>query len=81
MYARISEDWEGAGLGVGRQLGDQCSLFTRLGLCLVGVYADNDLSVFRGKPRPDYLAMLADLDVCRARVVTAWDTDWLDRNP
>jgi hypothetical protein len=50
MYARISEDREGAGLGVQRQLGDQCTLFTQLGLRLAGVYADNDLSAFTGKP-------------------------------
>jgi site-specific DNA recombinase len=81
MYGRISEDREGAGLGVERQLDDQCSLFTQLGLRLVGVYADNDLSAFTGKPRPDYLAMLAELDAGRARVVTAWHTDRLHRTP
>jgi site-specific DNA recombinase len=81
MYARISEDREGAGLGVERQLSDQCSLFAQLGLHLLGVYADNDLSAFTGKPRPDYLAMLADLDAGRARVVTTWHTDRLHRTP
>jgi site-specific DNA recombinase len=81
MYARISQDREGAGLGVDRQLGDQCSLFTQLRLRLAGVYADNDLSAFTGKPRPDYLAMLTDLDAGRARVVTAWHTDRLHRTP
>ncbi|MBV8542171.1 MAG: recombinase family protein [Pseudonocardiales bacterium] len=81
MYARISEDREGAGLGVERQLEDQCVLFGQLGLRLAGVYADNDLSAFTGKPRPDYLAMLADLDAGRARVVTAWHTDRLHRTP
>ena len=45
------------------------------------MYADNDLSAFTGKPRPDYLAMLADLDAGRARVVTAWHTDRLHRSP
>ncbi|MGH3830956.1 MAG: recombinase family protein [Pseudonocardiaceae bacterium] len=81
MYARISEDREGAGLGVERQLGDQCALYTQLGLRLAGVYIDNDLSAFTGKPRPDYLAMLTDLDAGRARVVTAWHTDRLHRTP
>src|ERR687893_2517674 len=81
MYARISEDREGAGLGVERQLEDQCALFDQLGLRLMGMYADNDLSAFTGKPRPDYLAMLADLDAGRARVVTAWHTDRLHRTP
>ena len=72
---------EGAGLGVERQLEDQCALFAQLGLRLAGVYADNDLSAFTGKPRPDYLAMLTDLDAGRARVVTAWHTDRLHRTP
>jgi site-specific DNA recombinase len=81
MYARISEDREGAGLGVERQLEDQCALFAQLGLCLTGVYVDNDLSAFTGKPRPDYLAMLAALDAGRARVVTSWHTDRLHRTP
>jgi hypothetical protein len=81
MYAQISEDREGAGLGVERQLEDQCALFGQLGLRLAGVYADNDLSAFTGKPRSDYLAMLADLDAGRARVVTAWHTDRLHRSP
>jgi site-specific DNA recombinase len=81
MYARISEDREGAGLGVERQLEDQCALFGQLGLRLAGVYADNDLSAFTGKPRPEYLAMLTDLDAGRARVVTAWHTDRLHRSP
>jgi site-specific DNA recombinase len=81
MYARISEDREGTGLGVERQLEDQCTLFTQLGLRLAGVYADNDLSAFTGKPRPDYLAMLAELDAGRARVGTAWHTDRLHRTP
>lgn len=81
MYARISEDREGAGLGVERQLEDQCALFAQLGLRLAGVYVDNDLSAFSGKPRPDYLAMLADLDAGRAQVVTAWHTDRLHRAP
>jgi DNA invertase Pin-like site-specific DNA recombinase len=66
---------------VERQLGDQCALYASLGLRLVGVYADNDLSAFTGKPRPDYLAMLADLDAGRATVVTAWHTDRLHRSP
>jgi DNA invertase Pin-like site-specific DNA recombinase len=81
MYARISQDREGAGLGVERQLEDQCALFAQLGLRPAGVYADNDLSAFTGKPRPDYLAMLADLDAGNARVVTAWHTDRLHRSP
>ena len=50
IYARISEDREGSGLGVERQLEDQCVLFDQLDLRLAGVYADNDLSAFRQAP-------------------------------
>jgi hypothetical protein len=49
MYARISEDREGAGLGVERQLEDQCVLFGQLGLRLAGVYADGVVSLFGGR--------------------------------
>jgi DNA invertase Pin-like site-specific DNA recombinase len=64
-----------------RGTGQQCALFTQLGLRLAGVYVDNDLSAFTGKPHPDYLAMLTDLDAGRTRVVTAWHTDRLHRTP
>src|SRR3982074_3796743 len=68
-------------MGVERQLEDQCALFAQLGLCLTGVYVDNDLSAFTCKPRPAYLALLAALEADRARVVTSWQTDRLHRTP
>ncbi|MEV7092851.1 recombinase family protein [Amycolatopsis sp. NPDC051045] len=81
MYARISMDRVGAGLGVVRQLEDQCDMYERLGMSLAGVYADNDISAYSGKPRPDYLAMLDDVCAGRSRSVTAWHTDRLHRQP
>ncbi|WP_194239985.1 recombinase family protein [Amycolatopsis sp. YIM 10] len=81
MYARISEDRIGGGLGEVRQLEDQCEIFERFGLRLAGVYVDNDISAYSGKRRPDYEAMLDGLRAGRARAVTAWHTDRLHRSP
>ena len=61
IYTRISQDREGAGLGVERQEADCRALADRLGWTIVAVHSDNDLSAYTGKPRPGYLALLADL--------------------
>lgn len=84
MYARISRDRAGANLGVNRQLEDQIQIFERLKLRLVAVFADNDLSASKGhlgKPRPDYLALLAMIKQGDLKAVTAWHTDRLHRHP
>jgi site-specific DNA recombinase len=81
MYARISRDKVGAHLGADRQLEDQCPLYALRGLRLVGVYVDNDISAYSGKPRPDYNAMLAELKAAEAKVVTTWHPDRLHRSP
>ena len=44
IYARISRDREGAGLGVERQEADCRALAERLGWDVVAVYVDNDIS-------------------------------------
>ena len=81
IYARISRDRVGAGLGVDRQRKDCLELAQRLGLQVVAVYSDNDLSAYSGKPRPGYRRMLADLQTGRATAVLAWHTDRLHRSP
>src|SRR5215218_3075302 len=66
-YVRMSEDRTGAGLGVERQEQACRQLAERLGWTIAegighpqpnGVYADNDISAYSGKPRPGYGAML-----------------------
>jgi DNA invertase Pin-like site-specific DNA recombinase len=79
-YARISQDREGAGLGIDRQLAELMPLFARHNLRLAGVFADNDFSAYSGKPRPDYLALLAALAAGGALAVTCWHTDRLHRS-
>lgn len=81
IYARISKDREGAGLGVERQEQDCRALAERLGWDVTAVHADNDLSAYSGKPRPGYEALIADLKAGRADAVLAWHTDRLHRSP
>ena len=81
IYCRISRDREGAGLGVERQREDCEALAAQLGVDIVAVYTDNDLSAYSGKPRPGYQKLLEDLRGGRADTVLAWHTDRLHRSP
>ncbi|HKD98243.1 MAG TPA: recombinase family protein [Micromonosporaceae bacterium] len=81
IYTRISRDREGGGLGVDRQESDCRELAERIGVEVVKVYSDNDLSAYSGKPRPGYLAMLDDIQDGAINVVLAWHTDRLHRSP
>jgi DNA invertase Pin-like site-specific DNA recombinase len=86
VYARISEDREGAHLATERQTEDCQDLAERLSTPqveyrIVRVFEDNDLSAYSGKPRPGYLAMLAALRNGEADCVLAWHTDRLHRSP
>ncbi|MGR0320417.1 recombinase family protein [Agromyces sp. ZXT2-3] len=81
IYARISKDREGAGLGVERQEADCRLLADRLGWDVVAVYVDNDISAYSGAPRPQYRAMLDAIRGGEVRGVIAWHTDRLHRRP
>lgn len=81
IYCRMSEDREGGGLGVDRQREDCEALAASLGLTVVRVYTDNDLSAYSGKPRPGYQQMLEDLRTGLYGSVLAWHTDRLHRSP
>src|SRR5215218_7324681 len=79
IYARISRDRAGAGLGVDRQEADCRQLAERLGWKVVGVYVDNDISAYSGKRRPQYEEMLREIGAGRVKGVLAWHTDRLHR--
>jgi len=86
IYARISEDREGAHLATERQTDDCRALAQQLSTPqveyqIVRVFEDNDLSAYTGKPRPDYRAMLDALRNGEAECVLAWHTDRLHRSP
>lgn len=81
IYCRISQDREGAGLGVERQRKDCEALAKRLGWTIIATHTDNDLSAYSGKPRPGYRALLEDLESGSADAVLVWHTDRLHRSP
>ncbi|MEP7379398.1 MAG: recombinase family protein [Chloroflexota bacterium] len=81
IYVRISDDREGSALGVARQEADCRALAAAIGWNVLDVYADNDLSAYSGKRRPEYERLLADLGDGRAGAVLTWHTDRLHRSP
>ena len=81
VYARISEDRDGAGLGGDRQREDCTGLAERKGWHVVNTYVDNDISAFSGKPRPAYRRLLADIETGVVDAVVVWHLDRLHRRP
>lgn len=79
IYCRISQDREGAGLGVARQRQDCEALAAQRGWTVASVYVDNDLSAYSGKPRPEYERMLADIRAGTVDAVIVWHSDRLHR--
>ena len=60
IYARISSDREGEGLGVARQLEDCARKAAENGWHVGDRYVDDDVSAYSGRPRPEYRRLLAD---------------------
>jgi DNA invertase Pin-like site-specific DNA recombinase len=81
VYVRISQDREGAGLGVERQRGECEALCERLGWTVGEVFVDNDISAYRGKLRKGYERMLEAVKDGRCGAVVAWHPDRLHRSP
>jgi site-specific DNA recombinase len=75
IYCRISQDRNGAGLGVSRQEEDCRKLAVDRGLTVARVFVDNDISAYSGTKRPAYSEMLAALELGEASVVLCWHTD------
>jgi site-specific DNA recombinase len=81
IYCRISEDREGAGLGVADQETDCRELADQLGLDVIAVFSDNDVSAYSNKPRPGYEDMLRLIGTGKVAAVLAWHSDRLHRSP
>ena len=81
LYVRISQDREGAGLGVARQEEDCTALCKRLGWTVGEVYVDNDVSAYSGKPRPAWQRLIADVKGGTVDAIAAWHVDRLTRSP
>lgn len=81
IYARISSDSEGTGLGVARQIADCTAEIERRGWILVDKYVDNNVSATRARVRPEYQRMIADIRSGRITALVVWDVDRLTRTP
>jgi site-specific DNA recombinase len=81
VYARISLDQAGEGLGVARQVEDCTAKAKALGWVVAGTYTDNDVSASSDAPRPEYARLLADLEAGSIRAVVVYDLDRLTRKP
>jgi DNA invertase Pin-like site-specific DNA recombinase len=81
IYARISSDREGDGLGVGRQLQDCERLAAQKGWEVVGRYVDDDVSAYSGRRRPEYARLLDDLREGTISGVLVYHLDRLHRQP
>ncbi len=80
IYARISQDRDGDGLGVKRQLQDCRADALRRGWTVAEEYVDDDISAYAGKLRPAYERMVADIAAGRRDAVLVWHVDRLQRN-
>lgn len=81
IYARISSDRTGAGLGVDRQEADCRALAERLGWKILHVLLDNDISAYNGTRREKYEELLKLMASGAIQGVLAWHTDRLHRSP
>lgn len=81
LYARISSDQSGEGLGVARQLEDCRRIAAERGWAVFDEYVDNDISAFKDKPRPGFERMLADIEAGLIGAVVAYHQDRLTRRP
>ncbi len=75
VYARMSLDKTGEGLGVERQEQECRELAARLGVTVSNVFSDNDISATTGKRRPGFEALLAS----KPEAVIVWHIDRLVR--
>ncbi|MDR6613601.1 recombinase family protein [Leifsonia sp. 1010] len=81
IYARISSDQSGEGLGVQRQLEDCRRLAAERDWVVAGEYVDNDISAYSGRTRPNYERMLIDIEAGRIDAVLVYHLDRLTRRP
>lgn len=81
IYARISQDRGGEGLGVKRQLADCRAEAERRGWPVAAEFVDDDVSAYSGKRRPGYRAMLEAIRSREADAVLVWHVDRLHRRP
>lgn len=82
-YLRISDDREGKELGVTRQEEDIRALAAQLGVTLVRMYCDNDISASTNSTeyRKDYDDMLGQVETGPVKIVLSYTKSRLTRKP
>lgn len=81
IYARISQDRAGAGLGVARQIEDCRNLASAKGWTVTEQFTDNDTSAYRGHARPQFESMLEAIERGDFDAVVTYHQDRLTRTP
>jgi site-specific DNA recombinase len=81
IYTRVSRDPNGDELAIRRQRRDCEELCERAGIKIVGVFEDDDLSAYSGKPRPGFKQMRERIEAGDVDVVVAWHPDRITRQP
>lgn len=81
LYCRISNDREGAGLGVARQEKDCRAHLDHLGHQVGAVLVDNDASGYARKRRPGYEQLLDRVRTGASDGFVVWHLDRLTRHP
>lgn len=79
IYARISSDDAGLGLGVERQLAECRALANARGWEVVGEHVDNGVSATTGKARPGYQAVMTLASSRRISQIICWQSSRLVR--
>src|SRR6476661_3988965 len=79
IYTRISRDKSGEGLGVDRQEQACRVLAKNRGWTVVRVFAENDTSALKKRPR--YLEMIEFVKNGGADIIVSWAVDRLTRTP
>jgi DNA invertase Pin-like site-specific DNA recombinase len=79
IYCRISRDVEGSGLGVDRQEHECRELCRTHRLDVVAVFTDNDISAYKRRHRPGFVAVQNAMKANEIDVLVAWHPDRLTR--
>jgi len=81
IYARLSQDRDGAQTATARQIADCRALAGARGWPVADVYEDTDLTAYRRVNRPGYERLLADLEKGKVDAVLVWKLDRLVQPP
>ena len=81
VYARISKDRTGEGLGVDRQVEACRAKAAEQGWTVGEIYRDDSLSASKSVTRPAYERLMADIKSDKVKALVVYDLDRLTRKP